>query len=100
MTASGSSQKVKILAELYGEPHPSEAVLIDWVTLAGFAEGSVFRKFTPNGRVTVKLMSDRGVGKVVKSHAVAAGYDPEQFAGHSLRAGFLAEAARRGANIF
>ena len=45
-------------------------------------------------------MSDRGVALVVKARAEAAGYDPEQVAGHSLRAGFLTEAARRGANVF
>ena len=45
-------------------------------------------------------MSDRGVALVVKARAAAAGFDPAQFAGHSLRAGFLTEAAARGANIF
>ena len=75
-------------------------LLLDWVTLAGFADGPVFRKLTPQGRITAKPMSDRGVALVVKARAEAAGYDPEQVSGHSLRAGFLTEAARRGANIF
>ncbi|RZL28945.1 MAG: integrase, partial [Sphingomonas sp.] len=30
----------------------------------------------------------------------AAGYDPAQVSGHSLRAGFLTEAARQGATVF
>ena len=75
-------------------------LLLAWVALAGFVEGPVFRKLTPQGRITAKPMSDRGVALVVKARAAAAGYDPEQVAGHSLRAGFLTEAARRGANIF
>jgi site-specific recombinase XerD len=75
-------------------------LLLDWVRLAGFDEGPVFRKLTPQGRITTKPMSDRGVALVVKARAAAAGYDPEEVAGHSLRAGFLTEAARRGANIF
>ena len=75
-------------------------LLLDWVTLAGFSEGPVFRKLTPQGRITQKPMSDRGVALVVKARALAAGYDPAQVSGHSLRAGFLTEAARRGANIF
>lgn len=75
-------------------------LLIAWVTLAGFSEGPVFRKLTPQGRVTAKPMSDKGVAIVVKTRALAAGYDPEKLSGHSLRAGFLTEAARRGANIF
>ena len=74
--------------------------MLDWVTLAKFADGPVFRKLTPQGRITAKPMSDRGVTLVEKARAEAAGYDPEQVAGHSLRAGFLTEAARRGANIF
>ena len=75
-------------------------LLLEWVTLAGFSDGPVFRKLTPQGRITAKPMSDRGVALVVKARAEAAGYDPHQVAGHSLRAGFLTEAARRGANIF
>lgn len=75
-------------------------LLVDWVTLAGFSEGPVFRKLTPQGRITPKPMSDKGVALVVKARAAAAGLDPAEFAGHSLRAGFLTEAAARGANIF
>ena len=37
---------------------------------------------------------------MVKARAEAAGYDPCQFSAHSLRAGFLTEAARQGANVF
>ncbi len=45
-------------------------------------------------------MSDRAVARVVQSRVAAAGYDPELFAGHSLRAGFLTSAARAGASVF
>ena len=37
---------------------------------------------------------------IVKEHAARLRLDPNQFAGHSLRAGFLTSAARRGASIF
>ena len=77
-----------------------KALLIDWVRLAGFTEGPVFRKLTPQGRITKKPMSDRGVALIVKARAAAAGYDPDDVSAHSLRAGFLTEAARSGANIF
>jgi site-specific recombinase XerD len=77
-----------------------KALLVQWVRLAGFQEGPVFRKLTPQGRITAKPMSDRGVAIVVKSRADAAGYDPEEVAGHSLRAGFLTAAAQAGASIF
>jgi site-specific recombinase XerD len=71
-----------------------------WLEAAGIAEGPVFRKLTPQGRLTAKRMSDRGVAIVVQQRAAAAGYDPKLFGGHSLRAGFLTEAGRQGANVF
>ena len=40
------------------------------------------------------------VAAIVKPHAQRAGLDPKQFAGHSLRSGFLTSAAARGASIF
>jgi len=41
------------------------------------------------------------VALVVKARAEAAGLDPALFSGHSLRSGFLTEAARQpGANVF
>jgi site-specific recombinase XerD len=39
------------------------------------------------------------IARLGQQHA-AAGYDPTQFAGHSLRAGFLTEGAAQGATIF
>jgi len=38
-------------------------------------------------------MSTRAVADVVKAHAKRAGLDPADFAGHSLRAGFVTSAA-------
>lgn len=71
-----------------------------WVAAAPIVEGFLFRKLTPQGRLTAKPMSDKGVALVVKARAAAAGYDPGLFSGHSLRAGFLTEAGRQGANLF
>ena len=45
-------------------------------------------------------LTDRSVAKIIKNHAKRAGLDPAQFAGHSLRSGFLTSAAGRGASIF
>lgn len=71
-----------------------------WLATAGITSGAVFRKLTPQGRLTDKPMSAQGVALVVKAAAVAAGYPPELFSGHSLRAGFLTEAGRQNANLF
>jgi len=71
-----------------------------WIEIAGIADGPVFRKLTPQGRVTAKAMSGQGVALVVKAAAAAAGYPSESFSAHSLRAGFLTEAGRQNANLF
>ena len=71
-----------------------------WLEKAGISSGPIFRKLTPQGRLTDKAMSAQGVALVVKAAAVAAGYPPELFSGHSLRAGFLTEAGRQNANLF
>jgi integrase len=71
-----------------------------WLETARIAGGPVFRKLTPQGRLTEHAMSPQGVALVVKAAAIAAGYPPELFSGHSLRAGFLTEAGRQNANLF
>ena len=71
-----------------------------WLDKARIEDGPVFRKLTPQGRLTDKAMSAQGVALVVKAAAIAAGYPPEAFSGHSLRAGFLTEAGRQNANLF
>jgi site-specific recombinase XerD len=43
-------------------------------------------------------MTPQAIGKVVKRAAELAGLDPEDFAGHSLRRGFVTEARRAGAD--
>lgn len=71
-----------------------------WVDQARIAHGPVFRKLTPQGRLTEQAMSAQGVALIVKAAAHAAGYPPASFSGHSLRAGFLTEAGRQNANLF
>ena len=42
----------------------------------------------------------QSVAEIVKYYAERVGLDPAQFAGHSMRSGFLTSAAKRGASIF
>jgi site-specific recombinase XerD len=78
---------------------PVEA-LRAWLDAAGVAEGPVFRRLVKGGRATADALSAESVADIVKRHAAVAGLDPEQFAGHSLRAGFLTSGAEAGASIF
>ena len=75
-------------------------VLEEWIERAGIEDGFLFRRLTASGAVTSHPMSDRAVARLVQARAAAAGYVPADFAGHSLRAGFLTAAARSGASIF
>jgi site-specific recombinase XerD len=70
----------------------------DWLTAAGITEGAVFRSIRKGGRVGERL-SDRSVANIVKHYAGLAGYDVDDFAGHSLRAGFATEALANGADM-
>lgn len=103
-------------------------LLLEWLRISRIVDGPLFRtlievrekvKDTATGetlldrdtgktfwrrvgdRVQKTPMSDRTVALVVKARAKQAGLDPALFAGHSLRSGFLTEAARQpNANIF
>lgn len=77
------------------------ARLGDWLARAGVSDGPLFRRLSQCGaRVLPDRMSDRSVAEIVKARAKAAGLDPAEFAGHSLRAGFLTSAARAGASVW
>jgi site-specific recombinase XerD len=44
-------------------------------------------------------MSDRSVARLIKRYAERVGLDPASVGAHSLRSGFLTEAARAGASL-
>jgi site-specific recombinase XerD len=75
------------------------AALKEWITAAGIGSGALFRSVNRHGKVGERL-TDQSVSDIVKEHAERLRLDPKQFAGHSLRAGFLTSAASRGASIF
>jgi site-specific recombinase XerD len=78
---------------------PVEA-LKAWFQAALIASGPIFRPIAKGERLLGSRLTDRSVAKIVKAHAARAGLDPAQFAGHSLRSGFLTSAAAHGASIF
>jgi len=70
--------------------------LLAWLEKAGILEGAVFRPVNKAGRVLPGCLTDRSVALVVKRAALAAGLDPTQYAGHSLRASLATAAALEG----
>jgi site-specific recombinase XerD len=67
-----------------------------WLDATGIERGLVFRSVTRHGHVNGSL-STRAVAEIVKTYARLAGFEPSEFSGHSLRAGFVTSAAEKGA---
>jgi integrase len=77
------------------------AALRAWLEAAGITEGAVFRRvFNKRAqRVTDRRLAARNVATIVKAAAAKLGLEASVFAGHSLRAGFVTSAVKRGANL-
>jgi site-specific recombinase XerD len=72
-----------------------------WIDAAGITEGAIFRRiFNKRAqRITDRRLAPRNVAAIVKQGAARLGFDPSTFGGHSLRAGFVTSAVKRGANL-
>lgn len=68
-----------------------------WLAVGKIQGGPLFRAVDRWENVGDAALTDQVVAAVVKEAAHAAGLDPARFAGHSLRRGFITQAARRGA---
>jgi site-specific recombinase XerD len=75
------------------------ARLNEWLRERGGEAGPLFYRTDGQGRMTGKPMSDRSIARLIKRYAQKAGLDPALVAAHSLRSGFLTEAARAGASL-
>jgi site-specific recombinase XerD len=78
---------------------PVEAVRT-WLAAASITSGPIFRPINKAGRVADAALTAESAASVVKERAEAVGLNPADFAGHSLRAGFLTSAAEAGASVF
>ena len=70
-----------------------------WLAVRGDAPGPLFTRFAAHGAMTDLPMSDRAIARIVQKYAALAGLDASAVGAHSLRAGFLTEAARSGASL-
>ncbi|MCL5998771.1 MAG: site-specific integrase [Chloroflexi bacterium] len=71
-----------------------------WIREAGITEGVVFRPIGRRGNVITRGMNSQEVARLVKKYTKAAGLDVDLFSGHSLRAGYVTEAAKRDVSIW
>jgi site-specific recombinase XerD len=91
----GEGRKVGIPYGSHPETCPVRAVRA-WLEVSEISSGPLFRPIDRHGNLKEARLSDRAVALVVKRRAQAAGLDPDNFAGHSLRAGLATAAAAAG----
>jgi integrase len=72
------------------------AALEQWQAASGISEGAIFRPMDRHQRVGPKRLSAEAVCLVVRERVEGAGIDPENYSGHSLRAGLATSAAQAG----
>jgi integrase len=88
------------IAILRGAKLRAVEALRDWMSVSGIITGPIFRRVNKSDRVMAGALAAESVADLVKRYAELAGFDPEAYAGHSLRAGFLTSAAEAGADVF
>jgi integrase len=84
-------------------PHGSSLLPVraveEWLAASGIAEGLLLRVVHRGGHLKHGGLTGHDVARAVKKYAQAAGLDPAEFSGHSLRAGFATSAAETGASV-
>ncbi len=96
---AGAGQRIALVRELEARYCPV-AALDTWRARAAVTDGPLFRRISRGDHVRATALSAQSVALIVKKYAAQVGLDPTQFAGHSLRSGFLTSAARKRASLF
>jgi site-specific recombinase XerD len=89
----------QIVALPHGRKMGVISALKDYLQTAQIYNGYVFRSITKSGHVGTHL-TPLSVALIVKKYIQKAGYNPDEYAAHSMRSGFLTEAAENGATLF
>ena len=71
----------------------------EWLDVSGIASGPLFQTLRRGGNIRGRRMDASDVARIVKRYAEAAGLDPSEYSGHSLRAGFVTSAATHRARL-
>jgi integrase len=68
--------------------------LKDWINAANLLSGPLFRPLNKHMQMRDRRLTDKSVALLVKKYAALAGFNANDFAGHSLRRGFATSAAQ------
>ena len=74
--------------------------LTHWLEIANIVDGPIFRSINRHGQLAHQRLSPEAVCVLVKQRAKAAGFEPSNYSGHSLRAGLATSAAMAGASAW
>ena len=94
---TGKGRKIGVPYGEHEETCPVRAMLA-WMDAAEIERGPLFRKVNRHGHLEGERLTDRSVALIVKRSLKAAGINPKNFSGHSLRAGLATAAAMAGAD--
>ena len=72
--------------------------LTAWLVKSGIREGYIFRGIRSNKKLNDSL-TGQSINQMVKTRIALIGLNPDNYGAHSLRSGFITEAARSGATI-
>jgi len=86
----------KVIPRLQAESLCPVRAVKDWLYAAHITSGPVFRPVDRWHAIHARRLTDRAMATIIKEAARRADLDERQFSGHSLRAGFVTEAAMRG----
>ena len=67
-----------------------------YLDVAQIHSGPVFRPIDRHGNIKTKALTPQSVALIIKKYALAAGLDPKDYSGHSLRSGLATQAAMNG----
>jgi hypothetical protein len=71
-----------------------------WLAAAEISSGPILRPVVKGQRILPMALTPCSVANIIKGYCEAIGLDPAQYAGHSLRAGYITSAAESGAQSF
>lgn len=80
------------------EEHCAARTVKEWMAAGKIEQGALFRSIDRQGRLGARLHA-QSVNLIVKKLAKVEGLSADLVSGHSLRAGFVTEAARAGADL-
>ena len=92
----GTGHRIPILNGKFIEPITR---LRCWLTESKIEDGYVFQTMFRGGRIRGRPLHHSDVARLVKHYAKIIGLNPNNFAGHSLRSGFVTSAAANNARL-